>query len=190
MRSVSGIVSPAARSSLTHPAILRKSLLLLAAVASSASAQGANPHTADARLLWAGPRDYIVQSAADAPESLYNFKPTPEVRSFGEIIGHVAGSQKMFCAMVLGEPVPAEDAVEKAATSKVALIAALKESNDYCARAYATTDAGNAAMIDVFGQQRSKMYALLMNVGHDNEHYGNLVTYFRMNKMVPPSSKR
>ena len=170
--------------------MFRHSLLLVVACAASAAAQGANPNTANARMLFEGAHAYIEQSAIDAPESIYSFKPTPEVRSFGEILGHVAGSEKMFCAMALGEPVPAEDAVEKAAKTKAALVAALKESGAYCARAYATTDAANAAMLDLFGQQRSRMYTLLMNAGHDNEHYGNLVTYLRMNKIVPPSSKR
>jgi hypothetical protein len=96
----------------------------------------------------------------------------------------------MFCAMVLGETVPAEDAIEKTAKTKAALVDALKKSNDYCAKAYATTDASNAAMVNLFGQQRSKLFTLLMNVTHNNEHYGNLVTYMRINKIVPPSSRR
>ena len=88
-------------------------------------------------MLWEDVADYLVQSAMDMPAEKYAFKPTPAVRSFGEIIGHVAGSQNMFCAMALGEKPPAEDAVEKAATTKEALVAALKASNDYCRKAYA-----------------------------------------------------
>jgi uncharacterized damage-inducible protein DinB len=165
-----------------------RSLLLLALAASPALAQS-NPATTAARQLWESNRGYLTASAADMPENLYSYRPTPDVRTFGEILGHVAGSQNMFCAMVLGEKVPAEDAIEKAATTKAALIDALKKSNDYCAKAYATTDAANAAMVDLFGQQRSKLFTLLMNASHNSEHYGNIVTYLRMNKMVPPSSR-
>jgi hypothetical protein len=43
--------------------------------------------------------------------------------------------------------------------------------------------------VDVFGDQHSRLYVLMMNATHDAEHYGNLVTYMRMNGMVPPSSK-
>jgi hypothetical protein len=68
-------------------------------------------------------------------------------------------------------------------------VAALKQSNDYCARAYKLTDAATAATLDLYGQQRSKVFVLLENASHDNEHYGNIVTYMRMNKLVPPSSK-
>jgi uncharacterized damage-inducible protein DinB len=111
------------------------------------------------------------------------------VRTFGELIGHIAGSQRMYCALALGETPPAEDAVEKSATTKAALVQALKESNDYCARAYQQTDAATTGMVDVFGQQRSKLFTLYGNVTHDSEHYGNIVTYMRINKMVPPSSR-
>ena len=165
-----------------------RSLLVLALAATPAFAQS-NSATAAARLLWESNRGFISTSATDMPENLYAYRPTPEVRTFGELIGHVAGSQNMFCAMVLGDKPPAEDAIEKAAKTKAALVDALKKSNDYCAKAYATTDAANAAMVDLFGQQRSKLYTLLMNASHNSEHYGNIVTYMRMNKMVPPSSR-
>jgi uncharacterized damage-inducible protein DinB len=165
-----------------------RSLLLVALAAAPALAQS-NSATAAARLLWETNRGYVSASAVDMPDNLYSYRPTPEVRTFGELIGHVAGSQNMFCALVLGEKVPAEDAIEKTAKTKAALVDALKKSNDYCAKAYATTDAANAAMIDLFGQQRSKLYTLLMNASHDAEHYGNIVTYMRINKLVPPSSR-
>ena len=124
-------------------------------------------------------------------EADYAFRPVETVRTFGQIIGHVAGSQRMICAAALGEAVPAEDAVEKAATTKAALVAALKESNDYCARAYAQSDAAAAAPASpLFGQTGSRMGALALNAVHDGEHYGNIVTYMRMKGMVPPSSRQ
>jgi uncharacterized damage-inducible protein DinB len=170
--------------------MLKRALVLLAALASPLAAQGsAAPPMSDAQMLWEDVANYLVQSAIDMPADKYSYKPTPAVRSFGDIIGHVAGSQNMFCAMVLGEKPPAEDAVEKAATSKDALVAALKASNDYCRKAYAQPASSLTGMMDVFGQQRSKPFILLMNATHDNEHYGNLVTYMRMNGMVPPSSR-
>ena len=174
----------------TTTPMLKRSLALLVVLASPLAAQNAAPAPmSDAQMLWEGVASYVLQSAIDMPADKYGFKPTPSVRSFGEIIGHVAGSQNMFCAMALGDKAPAEDAVEKAATTKDALVAALKASNDYCRKAYTLPAASLAGMVDVFGAQRSKGYALLMNATHDNEHYGNLVTYLRMNGMVPPSSR-
>ena len=168
-----------------------RSLLVLTAAATPVLAQAPSSSmaTETARMLWSDVRDNIVQSAADVPESLYSYRPTPEVRTFGELIGHLAGSQQMFCAIALGEKPPAEDAVEKSATTKAALVQALKESNDYCARAYKQTDAAASAKVDLFGAQRSKLYTLFENAAHDSEHYGNIVTYMRLNKMVPPSSR-
>ena len=103
-----------------------RSLLLLALASAPAFAQS-NSDTAAARLLWESNRGFISASATDMPENLYAYRPTPEVRTFGELIGHVAGSQNMFCAMVLGDKQPAEDAIEKTAKTKAALVDALKK---------------------------------------------------------------
>jgi uncharacterized damage-inducible protein DinB len=168
--------------------MIKRSLLILAAAATPVFGQ-ANPNVANAAALFASVRDYITQAAADMSEAQYSFRPTPDVRTFGELIGHIAGSQSMYCAIALGEKPPAEDAVEKAAKTKAALVAALKQSNDYCAKAYKQTDAAAAAPVDLFGEKRTRMYALLGNATHDSEHYGNIVTYMRMNKLVPPSSR-
>ena len=163
-------------------------VFFLSVAATPALAQAPSA-TSQARELWQEVTTFLVESANDMPENLYSFRPTPEVRTFGELIAHVAGAQKMFCAVALGEKPPAEDAVEQQAKTKASIVNALKASNAYCERAYAQTDAAASGMVDLFGQQHTKLYALLMNATHDNEHYGNVVTYLRINKMVPPSSK-
>jgi uncharacterized damage-inducible protein DinB len=171
---------------------MRTSSLLVLAFAAGpllAQAKPAASPVADVRDLWKQATSYILESANDMPEAKYAFKPAESVRSFGELIGHVAGSQSMFCAIALGQKPPAEDAVEKGAKTKAALIAALKASNADCDKAYAQADAALGAKVDLFGQQKSRLYTLMMNATHDNEHYGNVVTYLRMNGMVPPSSK-
>ena len=171
---------------------MRKTLLSLALaplLASTAVAQG-SAHTADARTLWKSTIANINIAADELSEAMYAYRPTPDVRTVGEIIAHVAGSQKMFCAMALGDKVPGEADVEKSAKTKAAIVAALKESNTYCERAYAQSDDAVKGKVDIFGQQQTKYYALLMNATHDGEHYGNIVTYMRMNKLVPPSSRR
>jgi uncharacterized damage-inducible protein DinB len=95
----------------------------------------------------------------------------------------------MFCAAVLGEPVPTEDNFEKRTMSKAELVKALDESNAYCARAYAVPSSGLNGTVDMFGQHFTKGALLILNATHDNEHYGNVVTYMRMLGMVPPSSQ-
>lgn len=138
---------------------------------------------------WKSVSNYLQKAAEQVPESDYGFKPTPDVRSFGELIGHVAGSQKMFCAAALGEQQPAEDSVEKSAKTKAALVQALSESSEYCTRAYAQTDMQARDKVKMFGQEMSKLDVLVINATHDNEHYGNIVTYMRLKGMVPPSSQ-
>jgi uncharacterized damage-inducible protein DinB len=142
-----------------------------------------------AREVWAQAHNYVAKSAEQMPEAKFSFRPVATVRTFGEVVGHVAGSEMMFCAAALGETVPAEDAVEKAAKTKAALVAALKKSSDYCARAYAMTDAAASKSLTIFGMKMSGLGVLTLNAAHDYEHYGNLVTYLRINGMVPPSSQ-
>ena len=158
------------------------------AIVSSAAAQSLSA-TAEARTLWKSIIGNLNQAADELPESLYSYRPTPDVRTMGEMFAHVAGSQKMYCAMALGDKAPDEGDVEKTAKTKAAIVAALKESNTYCERAYAQSDDKVKASVDIFGQQRSRYYALIANASHDGEHYGNIVTYMRLNKLVPPSSR-
>jgi uncharacterized damage-inducible protein DinB len=128
------------------------------------------------------------------PEENYAFKPTDSVRTFGQILAHVAGASYEFCSAAKGEKSPfSEDHFEKAATTKAAVVKAVQDSIAYCDAAYTSlTDASAAESISMpFGMGKSpRIRTLLMNVGHLQEHYGNLVTYFRIKGMVPPSSRR
>jgi uncharacterized damage-inducible protein DinB len=160
----------------------------LSLVVSTASAQAPSP-TREARALWKSVIGNVNQAADELSEQMYTYRPTPEVRTFGELFAHIAGSQKMYCAMALGEKVPGEDDVEKNAKTKAAIVAALKASNEYCERAYTQPDESLRAPVDIFGEQHPRFYALIANASHDGEHYGNIVTYMRLNKMVPPSSR-
>jgi hypothetical protein len=162
-----------------------RAVLSLLLVASPMLAQGA---VATAKDNWMESRDYIVRSAQQMPESLYSFKPTPEVRSFGEILAHVAGSEFFYCAAALGEKARDENELMKTATTKATIIQALKESGAYCDRAYALTDAQASAPAANVGPNHTRLYALVGNFGHNMQHYGNLITYFRIKGMVPPSS--
>ena len=173
---------------LTQPPMLKQTLLALAVVSAPLSSQTLTP-IGSARTLWQGVARNIAESANDVPADKYSYKPTPDVRSFGELFAHVAGAELRFCAMALGESPPTEDAVEKKALDKQGLIQALRASNEACMRAYAQTDAAVAAPVNASAPNPSRLQMLIMNATHDSEHYGNIVTYLRMNGMVPPSSK-
>jgi uncharacterized damage-inducible protein DinB len=170
---------------------MRRTVLALVLSSSSLLAQAAapaNPAVAAARAHWNTVHNYIVRAAEQLPDSLYNYKPTASVRSFGELFGHIAGSEFMFCAPVRGDAPKAEDAIESKVKDKAGLVKALKDAGTYCNAAYAITDAESAAMVDLFGR-RTKLNTLIFNATHDGEHYGNIVTYMRMKGLVPPSSQ-
>lgn len=170
--------------------MLRRSLLVIALAAAPVFAQSSAPSaTSQIKKAWDTARGYLMDAAIEVPESTYAFRPTPDVRTFGELIAHLAGAQDSFCAAALGEPRSAEDAVEKTTKTKAALIEALKKSSDHCARAYAMSDQDAAKPLNAADGNGSRLSMLILNLTHDNEHYGNIVTYMRMNHMIPPSSK-
>ena len=140
---------------------------------------------ASAHELWQATDAYIVRAAEQVPESRYGYKPTPDVRSFGEVILHVAAAHRLLCGIVLGET---EKDLGKP-TAKADLVAVLAASIQYCEGAYAISDADAMKPATVFDQPRTRLHALMVNAWHDNEHYGNIATYMRLMGMVPPSSQ-
>jgi uncharacterized damage-inducible protein DinB len=183
------------------PSMTVAALVLCAAVTIAARTPGKDARAADpdpsavagVRELWQTSRDYIVAAAEQVPESEYAYRPTPDVRTLGQLFAHVAGSQRMLCAMALGE----KNAAGAAGATKAEIVAALRASNDDCARAYATSDAAamrlappsDSISAALLGTSHTRFYVLAMNAWHDSEHYGNIVTYMRLRGMVPPSSQ-
>jgi uncharacterized damage-inducible protein DinB len=115
--------------------------------------------------------------------------PTPEVRNFAQLVGHVAESNFMFCSAATGEENPNSTESEKV-TSKSEMVAGVKAALEYCDAAFEMTEAKAMEETTFFGQTGSRLWVLMYNVAHDWEHYGNVVTYMRLNGLVPPSSQR
>jgi uncharacterized damage-inducible protein DinB len=160
-------------------------ILLLLALPAAASAQA----VAALNPLYENIKGNIVKSAEAVSEANYSFKPTPEVRSFGQLIGHLANANYMFCAVAKGEKSPAPQDFEKI-SEKAALVKAVKDALAYCDSVYKMPDASFTAMHEMFGMNMTRLGWLMLNVAHDNEHYGNIVTYMRLKGMTPPSSQR
>lgn len=153
----------------------------------------ANPISAGVRTAWESGKRNLTRSAEMMPEKDYSFRPVDTVRTFGQILAHVAGANYVFCAAAKGEPSPhAEAAFEKTATTRAQIIKVLGDSVAYCDAAYAALDDKRAAeTVELpFGMGKgARALPLMINSGHVQEHYGNLVTYFRVKGMVPPSSQ-
>ena len=133
---------------------------------------------------------WIEHSAQKMPEEEYAFKPDPAVRSFAQILGHIADADYLFCSIASGEKNPSPE-IEKTKTTKAELTSAVHDAFAYCNRAYdALTDASANETVKAFGQERNKLGVLWFNASHNLEHYGNLVVYMRTKGIVPPSSER
>ena len=135
-------------------------------------------------------KENLLKSAEQMPEEKFSFQPTKDVRTFGQILGHVANENYVMCGAASGAKGPGGD-FEKV-TNKAELQKALSDSFAFCDQAYAGLDdqtGGGVAEIAEFGLKGTKFSMLSLNTAHDSEHYGNIVTYLRLNKMVPPSSQ-
>lgn len=149
----------------------------------------ANPISASEAGIYRAISGTVVAAAEEMPEENYSFRPTPEVRTFGQLVGHVADANYMFCSMATGDKNPSPG-VEKTKTSKADLVAALKEAVAYCTKTYgAMTDTQGAAMTKFMNFNIAKLTVLSINTAHTDEHYGNMVTYLRIKGLVPPSSQ-
>lgn len=156
---------------------MRKTLCVLALsmiiTASAAAQQPTGDAGAALRKNFADVLSLLTKSADLVPADKYNYKPVPTVRSYAQLVGHLADSHNYYCAVASGQKVEWSDPIEKGISDKAALVKKLKEANDLCTRVYAS-----AAKVDV----------LIENLAHTNHHYGNMVTYVRMMGLIPPES--
>lgn len=137
-----------------------------------------------------GASRFVVKAIEQTPESLFTFRPTPDVRSLGELFGHVADGENLICGMALGEPLPKNFQVnEKGPKTRAALLQGLKESAAHCDKAYAQNESVHMMPVNFFGNPVNRLWMLSFNGAHDYEHYGNIVTYLRLKGIVPPSSQ-
>lgn len=151
------------------------------------AAAPANPLSAEARQMYNAVKNNLIKMAEKMPEEHYSFKATPEVRTFGGLVGHVADSQARTCSTVNGE---AKNLGASNKTSKAELVAALKESFGMCDKAFdALTDAKAVEMIQMGQRQSTRLTTLIRTVSHSNEEYGYMSVYMRLKGIVPPSSE-
>ena len=142
----------------------------------------------------------IRTNLADAAEAMseadYAFRPTPAVRTFAQLVGHIAGANIFFCSQAAGEKPPTTENYE-ALSNRAALLKGLKDSLAYCDRVYAsTTDTTFSSRVRMAAEpgapptETTRGAVLMFNIAHNNEHYGNVVVYMRLRGRVPPSTAR
>ncbi|NIP94291.1 MAG: DinB family protein [Akkermansiaceae bacterium] len=134
-------------------------------------------------------RQNMIATAQLLDDELYGFQPTEEVRSAGRILAHVANTEITFCALGAGEDRPTDEDLEESRTTRAEIIAGLEEAAAYCERVYeALTDEELSEERILFGNPTTALGVLVFNASHTANHYGNLVTYMRLNGIVPPTS--
>jgi uncharacterized damage-inducible protein DinB len=118
---------------------------------------------------------WLAKSAEMVPAEKYTYKPVNTVRSYGELMAHVADGMNWYCGSAkAAKDAQWSDAVEKGKTDKATVVAALKAASDGCTA--------------VYGSSTARIHRLMGNVAHSNLHYGNVITYLRMMGLTPPSS--
>lgn len=164
-------------------------LALLPATLLAQTTPSANPSTQAVKGQFGMVKNVVAKTAEKVPEDLYSFKPTPEVRSMGQLLGHIADAQFMMCAAAAGEKAP-QSGIEKSMTSKAQLSQAIVDSNAYCDKVIAgLDDKKGMEIVQFFTGPTPRLNVLTFNIAHSYEHYGNLVTYMRLKGIIPPSSE-
>ncbi len=171
--------------------LFRNSVLCCIALgvpAASAVAQ-ANPQVTSARAFYTYMKGNVLKTAQKVPEDVYSYQANREVRTFGQILAHIADAQGAFCGLAK-DGTMVEYKAEERTRNKAQIIKALNESFDLCDAAYAAmTDANSSEMVTFRAQKFTKLSMISFNTAHGLEHYGNLVVYMRLNKILPPSSE-
>lgn len=157
--------------------------------AATAAAVLASGPAAEAQHSYAELKANILKAADRMPEADFQFRPTPEIRTFARVVNHISEAQSHSCGAANGTKdlakVPAETA------DKAAIVSALNASFAECDKAYAAlTDANMAEMFTLGPAKRSRVGLIWGNISHDNEQYATLALYLRLKGLVPPSSEK
>lgn len=132
----------------------------------------------------------LIAIAEDMPEDKYDYKPKPEMRSWLGQLAHAAQGSYFFINPALGKPLPKDDPDMSQLKTRTQVVAFVKKCFDDGAEVIkAAGDAGMAKPIQL-GDQMYRTDVLGYDlIGHANEHYGQIVVYYRLNGLVPPESR-
>ncbi len=135
-------------------------------------------------------KEDFVQSAEKMPAQHFDFQPTPEVRTFGQIVGHVATTLYDYCSAAGAVDNPHSTLVEETVFGKADLVDALKAAYDYCEETLASlNDVNGLDKVSVW-REGTRLSFLIRVIAHTTLHYGNMVTYMRLKGVVPASTVR
>ena len=173
--------------------VMKRGLFVLvwcALLVGATGAQNGSPLTAELKAAHEALRADVVQSAERMSAEHFEFQPTPEVRTFGELVGHIATSLYASCAAAGAEGNPHPEVVEQTVSGKTALVEALKAAYDYCEEMLASLNDVNGLEKVREWREGTRLSFLVEAVSHTSLHYGNMVTSMRLKGLVPASTDR
>lgn len=123
------------------------------------------------------------------PAEKYSWRPSPDVRNFGEVMLHVANSNYGIPNM-MGVPTPTGydgKTFEKSTTDKAKIIAELNKSFEAAIGAVqAMSNADFAKPLKKLGPDANDGDVVYILVVHAHEQLGHAIAYARANGVVPP----
>jgi hypothetical protein len=135
----------------------------------------------------------FTAAAEKMPEADYNFKPgsTPEARTYGQVIAHIAQAQFGQCSGLKGVPNPmAGKQLEQELKTKAEITKALADSFAMCDELFANvTDASATEMVKAGQNEQTRAASMYGVIVHGNELAGTAYVYLRSKNIVPPSTE-
>ena len=167
-----------------------RTIMTLAALAGAAGMLAQQPVSEATALknAYEAIKTNLTKAADRMPDDQYGFKASPDIRTFGALIAHIADVQGGQCAGASGGQRPASIGSK---TAKADLVAGLKASFDLCDGVFSSLTDEDATKMVVGGRggPRSKFALLWGLIVHSNEEYGYLSVYMRLKGIVPPSTQ-
>lgn len=174
---------------LTAVCVLSLSFATSRVDAQAGAAAGGDATIASVKMMYEGIKGYVTKAAAMVPEDKYKYQPTKEVRTMGQLFGHIANASALICGTSSGMAMKLSGGDAEKLATKAEIQKALGEAFAACDHGFQMITAANAnEAVTLFGQKHTRIGGMAFNNGHNFEHYGNIVTYMRINGMVPPSS--
>jgi len=138
---------------------------------------------------WKRAKAYTMLYLTAMPADGYEFKATPEVRSFAQQMLHLAADNYIFSANAVGKATPQEaDAEKKVAPTKEAVTKAVMDSYDYVIAILQAVPAEEMAQeISLFKMKTTKGLAFAKAFEHQTHHRGQTTIYLRLKGVTPPN---
>jgi len=176
------------RKTFVIPALL---LLCMPGSAQRTFAQTPNPVSSGLRDILPGREKNTLAAVEAMPADKFSYKPTTDQMTFGHLVGHMVGSNYLFCSKVSGVEAPKAEEV-KETDAKDKLVAALKSSFAFCSESLTNMDDSKLGeTTEGFGgKQVTRAWFALVLASSWADHYAETAMYLRLNGVTPPTAKK